>query len=281
VRKVMASITAQLDALGTRVEIHRRATPTPALSMRTYDDMNVLGCSLAHLQVCAKSLRDAMMVGFSKGIKVAKIALENALEDYKVTMARTGEAARWKHGVVDEWYEKGKEICGSLLEESVSAICKAEEREGAETRIRLMESHCEELESLADQVEKQAGSERELEPLIELEEMEYKKDNVVSLAQTLKDTIPVEFKERAQRAVQDSTKIAKEGRRKLGDLRAWLKFRSFDSEVGSYRGPVGSAVEAAPESCPLSGAPEGGRGPREGALRPPLTWQHSYTGGGI
>jgi hypothetical protein len=68
-----------------------------------------------------------------------------------------------------------------------------------------MESHCEELEGLADQVEKQAVSETEPEPLIELaEEMEYKKDNVVSLAQRLKDTIPVEFKERAQRAVQDS-----------------------------------------------------------------------------
>jgi hypothetical protein len=62
-----------------------------------------------------------------------------------------------------------------------------------------MECHCEELESLADKVEKQAVNETEPEPLIELEEeMEYKKDNVVSLVQTLKDTIPVEFKERAQ-----------------------------------------------------------------------------------
>jgi hypothetical protein len=62
-----------------------------------------------------------------------------------------------------------------------------------------MECHCEELESLANQVEKQAVNETEPEPLIELqEEMEYKKDNVVSLVQTLKDTILVEFKERAQ-----------------------------------------------------------------------------------
>jgi hypothetical protein len=35
VRKVMAAITAQLDELGRRVEIHRRATPTPAFSTRT------------------------------------------------------------------------------------------------------------------------------------------------------------------------------------------------------------------------------------------------------
>jgi hypothetical protein len=64
-------------------------------------------------------------------------------------------------------------------------------------------------------VEKQAVSETEPEPLIKLEEeMEYKKDNVVNLAQALKETIPVEFKERAQRAVQDSAKIAKEGKRR-------------------------------------------------------------------
>jgi hypothetical protein len=133
-----------------------------------------------------QKLRDAMLGGFSKGIKAAKIALENALEDFKVTVTRTGEAARWKHGVADSWLEKGKEICLNLMEEAVEAFCKAEERERAETRVRLMESHCEELESLADQVEKQAVSQTEPEPLIELgEEIEYKKDNMVSLARGL------------------------------------------------------------------------------------------------
>jgi hypothetical protein len=34
-----------------------------------------------HVHVCAKSLRDAMVGGFSKGIEVAKIVLENALEE--------------------------------------------------------------------------------------------------------------------------------------------------------------------------------------------------------
>jgi hypothetical protein len=142
-----------------------------------------------------------------------------------------------------------------------------------------MESHCEELESLADQVEKQAVS--ETEPLIELEEeMEYKKDNVVSLAQTLKDTIPVKFKERAQRAVQESAKIAREGRCKLGDLRARLEFHSFDSEAGSYRGPRVSAMEAASESRPLSDAPRGGGGQERVALLRPWIWQHSCADGG-
>jgi hypothetical protein len=164
VRKVMAAINTQLDELGRRVEVHRSATPTPLLSTRTQDDMDAPACSLAHLQVCAKGLRDAVVGGFSKGIKVAKIALENALEDYRVTVAWAGEAARWKHGMADEWYDKGKGVCGTLLEESEEALREAEEREGAEAKILLIESHCEELESLADQVEKQAASETEPEP---------------------------------------------------------------------------------------------------------------------
>jgi hypothetical protein len=65
-----------------------------------------------------------------------------------------------------------------------------------------------------------------------------------------------EFKERA---LQDSAKMAKEGQRKLGDLRARLEFCSFDSEAGSYRGPAPSAVEAVPESRPLSGISGGGQ----------------------
>jgi MoaA/NifB/PqqE/SkfB family radical SAM enzyme len=68
--------------------------------------------------------------------------------------------------VYDSWFEKGKEVCGTLLKGAVEAIREAEEREGTETRVRLMESHCEELEDLADKVEKQAVSETEPEPLI-------------------------------------------------------------------------------------------------------------------
>ncbi len=168
-----------------------------------------------HLQVCAKGLRDATVGGFSKGIKVAKMALENAQEDFQMTAKRTGEAAKWKQSVYDSWLEKGKEVYGTLLEE---AIREAEEREGAETRIRLMESHCEELDDLADKVEKQAVSETEPEPLIELgEEIEYRRENVVNLAQMLKEDMPNKFKERAQRALQESAKMAKEGQRKLGE----------------------------------------------------------------
>jgi hypothetical protein len=65
--------------------------------------------------------------------------------------------------------------------------------------------------------------------------------------------------------VQDSAKIAREGKHRLGDLWARLEFRSFDSEAGSYRGPAESALEAGPESCPLSAAPERGRRSGEGS----------------
>ncbi len=168
--------------------------------------------------------------------------------------------------MADEWYNKGKEVCGTLLEESVGALQEAEAREGAEAKVRLMESQCEELESLANQVEKQAATETKTEPLIELEEeLEYKKGNMASLAQTLKETIPAEFKERAQQAIRDSAKIAEEGKRRLGDLRARLEFRSADSEAGSYKGPVGLVVEAGPGNHLPAEAPERGKRMGEGS----------------
>jgi hypothetical protein len=82
-KRVMASIRAQLDDLGTRAENHKRPTPTPALATRTYDGMDAPARSLAHLQGCAKGLRDATVGGYSRGIKVAKIAMENAIGDFK------------------------------------------------------------------------------------------------------------------------------------------------------------------------------------------------------
>jgi hypothetical protein len=43
------------------------------------------------------------------------------------------------------------------------------------------------------------------------------------------------------------------GQLKLGDLKARLEFRSFDSEAGSYRDPAPSAAEVVPGSRPFSG----------------------------
>jgi hypothetical protein len=51
--------------------------------------------------------------------------------------------------------------------------------------------------------------------------------------------------------------MAKEGQLKLGDLRARLEFRSFDSEAGSYRGLALLAAEAVPRCSPFSRDPVG------------------------
>jgi hypothetical protein len=75
----------------------------------------------------------------------------------------------------------------------------------------------------------------------------------------LEENILNEFKERAQRAPQNSAKMAKEGQCKLGDLRARLEFCSFDSEAGSYRGPAPLAAETVPGCRPFSGDPVGAR----------------------
>jgi hypothetical protein len=132
----------------------------------------------------------------------------------------------------------------------------------AEAKVRIMEDQCEELASLAEQAEKQAASETEPEPLTELaEEMEHRKDTVESLGQSLRETIPAEFKERAQQAIQDSIKIVEEGKQWLGHVRARLEFRSADSEAGSYRGTMGAGAAADPWRQP----PEGRR--RRGVQR--------------
>jgi hypothetical protein len=109
-RRVMASLRAQLEELGARVEKHKRPTPTPALNTRTYDSMGAPVRSLAHLQRCANGLREAMEGEYSRGIKTARIATENAMADFKATIARTEEASRWKWGVVDDWYSRGEVV---------------------------------------------------------------------------------------------------------------------------------------------------------------------------
>jgi hypothetical protein len=136
----MASIRAQLDDLGNKAKNHKRPTPTPALATRTYDDMDAPARSLAHLQGCVRGLRDATVGGYSKGIKVAKIAVENAIGDFEATIARTKEACRWKHGVAEEWHAKKEEVCGKLLEEAAEALKEAEAREAAEVKVRIMEN---------------------------------------------------------------------------------------------------------------------------------------------
>jgi predicted HicB family RNase H-like nuclease len=257
-KRVMDSIRSQLDDLGKKAENYKRPTPTPALAMRTYDDMDAPSRSLAHLQGCVRGLRDSTVGGYSKGIKVAKIAVENAIGDFKGTVARTMEACRWKHGMAQEWYAKGEEVCGDLSKEAEEALKEAEARVAAEAKVRIMEDQCEELVNLAEQAEKQAISETEPAQLIELEEeMEQRKDTMEGLGRSLKETVPTEFKERAQQAVQDSMKIVEEGKRHLGHVRARLEFFSADSESGSYKGPTGAGAAANPGANPWGGLGRG------------------------
>jgi hypothetical protein len=92
-----------------------------------------------------------------------------------------------------------------------------------------MESQCEELANLAEQAEKQAASETEPEPLIELaEEMEHRKDTVEGLGQSLEETIPAEFKKRVKQAVKDSVQIVEEGKR-------WFRAREGPARIPQHR----------------------------------------------
>jgi hypothetical protein len=187
----MASICAQLDDLGYKAENYMRPTPTPSFATRTYDDMDAPSHSLAHLQGCVRGLREATVGGYSKGIKVAKIAMENVIGDFKATVARTKEACKWKNGIAEEWYAKGEEVCGDLLKEVAEALKEAEAREGVEAKVQIMEDQCKELVNLAKQAGKQTVTETEPEQLIELEEeMEQRKDTVEGLGWSLKETIP-------------------------------------------------------------------------------------------
>jgi hypothetical protein len=133
----MSPIRAQLDNLGARAEGFKRPTPTLAFATRTYDDMDAPARSLAHLQFCAKGLEGAIEGGYSKGIKVAKIAMENASADFKATIARVKDARRCKPGTADDWYDKGEVVSGDLLEKAVGALKQAEVREAVEAKVRL------------------------------------------------------------------------------------------------------------------------------------------------
>jgi hypothetical protein len=82
---------------------------------------------------------------------MARIATENAIVDFKATIARVEEASKWKRGVADGWYAKAEEICGDLIEEAAEALKRTEAREEAEAKIRIMEDQCDELAGLTEQ----------------------------------------------------------------------------------------------------------------------------------
>jgi hypothetical protein len=128
--------------LADRVDKHKRPTPNPAASTRAVDAIGTPVRSLANLQSCADALREATEGQYSIGIKAAKKAMENAKSDFKATIDRVAEASRWKKGTIEDWLSRGEVVCANLMEEAEK---KAEAREEAEAKIRIMEGQCEEL----------------------------------------------------------------------------------------------------------------------------------------
>jgi F0F1-type ATP synthase membrane subunit b/b' len=177
--------------------------------------------------------------GYSMGIKTARIATENAMADFKATIARIEEASRWKRGVAEDWYSRGEVICGGLMEEAEEVLKNAEAREEAQARIRSMEDQCEELAGLAEQAGKQIPAEAEAELLTDLEEeIGQRKETVEDLGRVLKETVPAELKDRVEQAIQDSVMMAEKGKRYVDHVKARLEFISKYSESGSYKGPM-------------------------------------------
>jgi hypothetical protein len=95
-RKVMEYLQSQLRELAVRVDKHKRPTPNPAASTRAVDSMGAPARSLGNLLGCAEALREATKGQYSKGIKAAIKAMENAKLDYKATIDRVAEASKWK-----------------------------------------------------------------------------------------------------------------------------------------------------------------------------------------
>jgi hypothetical protein len=122
VRKVMSAITMLLDELGDKVNGHQRNSPGPSLSTRSYDDMDAPARSLQHLQASVKGVRDTTVGGFARGIKVAKLDLENSMEDFRITVEGTGEAARWDEATINDWMEKGRAVFRDVMKEVAEAI---------------------------------------------------------------------------------------------------------------------------------------------------------------
>jgi hypothetical protein len=161
--------------------------------------------SLAHLQGCADVLREATEGQYSKGIKAAKKAMENAKLDFKATIDRVAEASKWKKETIEDWISRGELVCAKLVEKAEEVLKEAEAREEAEAKIQIMEGQCEELARLAVQAGNQVPAKAEVEVLEELEEeIGQRKEMVGDLGGALKETVPEELKGRVEEAMKES-----------------------------------------------------------------------------
>jgi hypothetical protein len=240
-RKVLEHLQSQLRELAERVEKHKRPTPNPAASTRAGDAMGAPARSLGNLLGCAEALREATKGQYSKGIKAAIKAMENAKLDFKTTIDRVAEASKWKEGTIEDWTNKGELACANLIEKAEEVLKEAEMREEAEAKVRIMEGQCEELADLAAQAGKQVPAEAEVEVLEELEEeIDQRKEMLGDLGRALRETIPEELKDRMEEAMKDSVVIATKGRRYMDHVKTRLDF-SKDSESGSSKAAAGAA----------------------------------------
>jgi hypothetical protein len=212
-RKVMEYLQSQLRELAERVEKHKRPTPNPTASTRAADSMGAPARSLGNLLGCAEVLKEATKGQYSKGIKAAMKAMENAKLDYKATIDRVAEASRWKEEMINDWISKGELACGNLMELAEEALKEAEKKEEAEAKIQIMEGQCKELAGLAAQAGKQVPAEAEVEVLEDLEEeMDQREEMVGDLGRALRETVPEGLKDQMEEAIRESIAIAKKGR---------------------------------------------------------------------
>jgi putative ubiquitin-RnfH superfamily antitoxin RatB of RatAB toxin-antitoxin module len=174
---------------------------------------------------------------YSKGIRAAKKAMENAKLDFKATIDRVAEASKWKKEAIEDWVSRGELVCANLVEKAEETLKEAE----AEEKIQIMESQCEELAGLALQAGNQVPAEAEVEDLEDLEEeIDQRKEMVGDLGRALKETVPEELKDRVEEAMKESVVMATKGRRYVDHVKTRLEFGSKDSESGSYKGARGA-----------------------------------------
>jgi hypothetical protein len=230
-RKVLEHLQSQLKELAERVDKHKRPTPNLAASTRAVDAMGAPARSLGHLLGCADTLREATKGQYSKGIRAAMKAMENAKLDFKATIDRVAEASKWKKEMVEDWISRGELACATLTERVEEVLKEAEAREEAEAKVRIMEGQCEELAGLAAQAGKQVPAEAEVEVLEELEEeIDQRKELVGDLGRALRETIPAELKDRMEEAVNESVVMVTKGRRYVDHVKTRLDFGSKDLE---------------------------------------------------
>jgi hypothetical protein len=149
---VLEHLQSQLRELAERVDKHKRPTPNPAASTRAGDSMGAPARSLGHLQGCADTLREATEGRYSKEIRAAKKAMENAKLDFKTTIDRVAEASKWKKETIEDWVSRGELVCAKLVEKAEEVLKPIEDW------VSRGELVCAKLVEKAEEVLKEAPS---------------------------------------------------------------------------------------------------------------------------